>query len=315
MSFFKENPLVTIAIPAYKREYLYNAIESVLNQSYSNLELIIVDDHSPENLKDIVSSFKDERIKYYVNQNNIGKFNPVNNWNKCLSYARGEFFALLCDDDVYEPNFIEEMLYLAYKYPFINVFRARAEIIDGNGYVLDYYPSSPELETCFDYVWHVVHQLRRQTISEFMYRLKRVKYCNGYYPFPYAWYSDYFSVFRFSLDEGISSTSKILVKFRMSGINITSLGGYKLYALLEAINDFEREMKKFIDVNFHDKEKYLSAALKRRIYEDKMGLLYETSWKLFFRSFLLRKKYAIVLKMLFRVLFMRISKVVKSSFL
>ena len=55
--------------------------------------------------------------------------------------------------------------------------------------------------------------------------------------------------------------------------------------------------------------------LKRRIYEDKMGLLYETNWKFFFRSFLLRKKYAIVLKMLFRVLFMRISKAVKSSFL
>lgn len=308
MSLIEGNPLVTIAIPAYKGRYLYNAIESVLNQSYKNIELIVVDDCSPENLKEIVFSFKDDRIKYYRNKENLGRLNPVNNWNLCLSYAKGVFFALLCDDDVYEPSFVEEMLALAYKYPNSNVFRARASIVDCNDCIIDYYPSSPEFETCFDYVWHVAHQLRRQTVSEFMYRIERMKQCNGYHSFPYAWYSDYFSVFDFSLNGGICSTTRNLVKFRMSGINITSLGGSKIFYLLVAINEFEKETYVFIKDNFPGGERFLLDGIRKRIYEDKMGLLVVTNWNYFFKSFFYKRKYKLPLKMFFRVFYIRISR-------
>lgn len=216
------NPLVTVAIPTYKGVFLRNAIDSVLNQDYKNLELIIVNDQSPEDIGSIVKSYNDERIKYYVNESNIGGKDLVASWDRCLSYASGEFFCLLCDDDVYKPQLISTLLSLSYTYRECNVFRARCELIDIKGNVSELYPSCPCYETSYDYMYHVFKGLRRQTISEFMYRTEHIRKCGGYVHFPIAWHSDYWSTFNISREGGIASTNKVLVTFRMSGENISS---------------------------------------------------------------------------------------------
>ena len=129
MSMHK-NELVSIVIPAYKATYLKETIESALQQTYSNIEVIVVNDKSPYDISSIVRSFNDRRIRYYENEENIGGKDLVAQWNRCLSYAKGEYFCLLCDDDIYTPTFVEEMLRLAEKYPNCNVFRGRAVVID-----------------------------------------------------------------------------------------------------------------------------------------------------------------------------------------
>lgn len=65
--------LVSIGIPAYKATYLKEAIDSVLNQTYTKFELIIVNDKSPENIEEIISTYNDKRIRYYKNEDNLGK--------------------------------------------------------------------------------------------------------------------------------------------------------------------------------------------------------------------------------------------------
>lgn len=223
--------LVSVVIPAYKAEFLYRAISSVLEQTYTNIELIIVNDKSPENLDEIVSSSHDSRIIYYVNEKNIGANNPVENWNKCLSYAKGEYFCLLCDDDYYEPTFIEKMLKLADKFPSVSVFRARVRVVDSLGHLrkqspaYSIYPSAPEWESNLDYMWHIFSHYRSQTISEFMYRRRYIVQSGGFVSFPLAWYSDVASCILFAWNGGISSESEILVNFRMSGNNISSRFG------------------------------------------------------------------------------------------
>ena len=88
--------LVSIAIPAYKRKWLKEAIESALAQDYDNIELIIVDDHSPQNLREIVSPYlTNKRVSYHYNKENVGKDSVANNWNRCLEYAKGEFFVVM----------------------------------------------------------------------------------------------------------------------------------------------------------------------------------------------------------------------------
>ena len=61
----------SITIPAYKRSYLKEAIDSCLAQTYKDFELIIVNDASPEDLDSIVNSYSDNRIRYYKNETNI----------------------------------------------------------------------------------------------------------------------------------------------------------------------------------------------------------------------------------------------------
>ena len=57
----------SIAIPAFKSAFLKECIDSVLNQTYKNFELIIVNDHSPEDIRGIIEQFADIRIRYYEN--------------------------------------------------------------------------------------------------------------------------------------------------------------------------------------------------------------------------------------------------------
>lgn len=91
-------PLLSVAIPAYRgARHLPDAIDSVLAQSFGDFELIIVDDHSPDDTADIVARYRDPRIRYLRNENNLG---AQGNWNRCLDEARGTYFKLLPQDDV-----------------------------------------------------------------------------------------------------------------------------------------------------------------------------------------------------------------------
>lgn len=98
------NPLVSILTTAYNRqEFIAEAIESVLNSTYQNWELIIVDDGSKDNTVTIAKTYeaKDPRIKIYINEKNLGDY-P--NRNKAASYAKGEFLVWVDSDDTMFPD-------------------------------------------------------------------------------------------------------------------------------------------------------------------------------------------------------------------
>ena len=102
------SPLISVILPTYNGEkYLAETLESVLNQTYKNLEIIITDDCSTDRTVEIVKSYNDERIKLYVNEKNLG---IANNTNKALSLATGEFIMMQDHDDVSSPFRAEGML-------------------------------------------------------------------------------------------------------------------------------------------------------------------------------------------------------------
>jgi len=214
--------LVSIAIPAYKDFFLSEAIESALNQDYPNIELIIVNDCSPSDLGSIVNGFSDERIRYYVNKKNLGKRSIVHNWNRCLELAQGDFFVLLCDDDVLMPNFVSELLKLADQYPQCNVFHARREIIDvrdsGSHVIEDVWP---QYETGEAFTKNTLLGKRKHTISEFLYRTSHIQKIK-YQVFPVGFYSDDASLILLSQNGGITSSVEPLILFRYSDSHISS---------------------------------------------------------------------------------------------
>lgn len=205
--------LVTIAIPAYKKTYLAEAIQSALSQTYKNIELIIVDDNSPNDLISVVRQYDDQRIRYYRNGENLGKQNVVKNWNRCLQYARGEFFVLLCDDDLLEPDFVNELLLLAEKYPDCNVFHARRKVLNElNGEISDdsAWPEWESLETFYE---NKLKWIRLHTITEWMFRTDHIAPLR-YIEFPVAWGSDDISIINFAKVGGIASSQKTIATFR-----------------------------------------------------------------------------------------------------
>ena len=152
MTCKKNMPLVSIILPAYKDKYLYDMIDSLIHQSYTNFELIIVDDASPYNLRNIVSQFQDNRISYFRNQKNLGSENLVNNWNYCFTKAKGEFVVLSSDDDIYHPDFLSTLINLAEKYPNVDLFHCRTSVIDENRNLIYVSASIAEYESDIDFI-------------------------------------------------------------------------------------------------------------------------------------------------------------------
>lgn len=102
------NPLISICIPVYNGEKdLFRAIESCINQTYKNIEIIISDDDSKDKTEKIALDYaaKDKRIKYFKNENNFG---VVKNFLNAFKLASGEFVQLLNHDDWLSKNYIEE---------------------------------------------------------------------------------------------------------------------------------------------------------------------------------------------------------------
>jgi glycosyltransferase involved in cell wall biosynthesis len=105
-----EVPLVSAIIATYKRAGLVpKAIESVRRQTYRNLEIIVVDDESPDNTRDIVQAIPDDRIHYIRHEKNKGL--PAGR-NTGIRAATGEYIAFLDDDDEWRGDKIERQLRL-----------------------------------------------------------------------------------------------------------------------------------------------------------------------------------------------------------
>ncbi len=244
-----DKPLVTIAIPAYKAKGLADSIASALHQTYTNTEVLIVNDQSPQDVDEVVATFSDPRIRYFTNEVNIGKTDPSHNWNRCLQYARGQWFCLLCDDDCYEPTFVESLLALAERYPQCHVFRSGVTLTDGTGRDIGHHPDSPEWESLDQYIEGVLSGHRRQTIAEFLLHRDTMMQSGGYVNLPYAWGSDYLSIYRFAIDGGIASTTKRLMRYGDSGENLSS-DHLHMDVKLEAFRQYINQTRALIDTKF-----------------------------------------------------------------
>ncbi len=102
------SPLVSVCIPVYNCEkFIGSAIDSVLSQTFRDFELLIVDDCSTDGTSHIVKQYHDPRIRYVVNDANLGL---SGNWNKALSLALGSYIKILCDDDVLYPDCLKRQV-------------------------------------------------------------------------------------------------------------------------------------------------------------------------------------------------------------
>ena len=101
-------PTVSVCIPTYKGgQFIAATIDSVLAQTWTDFELIIVDDNSPDATEALIRGYLDARIRYVRNPRNLG---PEGNWNRCLELARGRYFKLLPHDDLLAPHCLAEQV-------------------------------------------------------------------------------------------------------------------------------------------------------------------------------------------------------------
>ena len=138
-----KNPKVSVCMPNYNYgRFIGQAIQSVLDQTFTDFEIIIVDDASTDNSVSVIKNFSDERIKFYQNEKNIGR---VKNINKCLSLASGEYVTLLPSDDIYLPTSLEKSVEILDSNPEVGLAYSSGGTIDEDGVVIrEHHPFSQD---------------------------------------------------------------------------------------------------------------------------------------------------------------------------
>ena len=125
-----KNPKASIIIPAYNHEkYIGEAIQSVLDQTFEDFELIIINDGSSDNTEAEILKFRDERIRYY-SQENRGLSATL---NRGLELARGKYFNFLPSDDAFFPEKLETQLKNFEEDPGLGLVFAYPQLVDAEG--------------------------------------------------------------------------------------------------------------------------------------------------------------------------------------
>lgn len=110
-----KNPKISCIMPAYNAgKYLKVAIDSILNQTFKDFELIIINDGSSDNTEDIILSYDDSRIVYIKNERNLKLMKTL---NKGIDKAKGEFISRMDSDDQAHPSLFERELQEFEKHP------------------------------------------------------------------------------------------------------------------------------------------------------------------------------------------------------
>ncbi|WP_413578504.1 glycosyltransferase family 2 protein [Bdellovibrio sp. HCB290] len=104
----QQSPLVSVLIPVFNcQDYIKETIQSVLEQTYTNLEVLIINDCSSDDTEIIINKFNDPRIRYFRNESNLKLIKTL---NKGVSYATGEYLVRLDGDDICHPDRINRQV-------------------------------------------------------------------------------------------------------------------------------------------------------------------------------------------------------------
>jgi glycosyltransferase involved in cell wall biosynthesis len=131
----RPQPLVSVAMPVYNAEkYLKQAIDSVLSQTYTHFELILVNDASSDRSKEIIHSYTDTRIRYFENAINLG---ITKTRNMCVQHAAGKYVAVLDNDDIALPSRLEKQVEFLEANTQYGVCGSFYDIINGDGHLVN----------------------------------------------------------------------------------------------------------------------------------------------------------------------------------
>lgn len=271
----------TFLLPAYKPDFFREALDSIKCQTFTDFKVIVSDDCSPYDLKSIYDDVcsQDTRFQFRRNLVNMGSKSLVSHWNLLVDMCDTEFLIMASDDDVYEPNFLEEADSLLQKYPKANLLRARSRVIDGEG-------NTKSEENAMD-EWldnlHFIHRIYLKDwaggIASFVYRTKRLKEVGNFIDFPSAWFSDDVTNFVMA-NEGCCLTKEIAFNVRNSDVNISGQWGNpedsrkKMQATYMNYKWMKNYMKKFKGYNDVDFLENVTTEYKYKVYTNVQSYIY-----------------------------------------
>lgn len=129
-----QSPLVSICIPTYNRAKMAGkAIDSALAQTYQNIEVVVVDNASTDDIESLIATYHDPRLKFNKNAKNLGLFG---NFNRCIELARGKYVHILHSDDFIDQNFTKTCISFLEEHKDVAMTFSSTVIVDEMGNTL-----------------------------------------------------------------------------------------------------------------------------------------------------------------------------------
>lgn len=156
-------PLVSVIVPNYNHApYLRERIDSILNQTFQDFELILLDDCSPDNSREIINSYKDNPHVSHIVLNEENSSNTFVQWERGIKLAQGKYIWIAESDDVAKPNLLETLINELRATPGAVVAFSHSQMIDSNSQPmsLTWHPkgSSGKVEV-YDGQWFLRHKM------------------------------------------------------------------------------------------------------------------------------------------------------------
>ena len=201
------NSFITVLMPVYNgAEYIIQAIESILNQSFTRFELLIVDDCSEDNSVDIIKSYNDQRINLISNVHNIGQTRTL---NKGIKLAQGKYIARMDQDDISKNNRLDLQSSFLIKNPDIVLLGSNCKYIDSKSEVTGYW------QTCTSHVDIINSFCRQNPFAHSSVIFEKDKIIGlGCYPDNYSYAQDLALWSNICLKYKVANLNEYLVKIR-----------------------------------------------------------------------------------------------------
>lgn len=143
------NPLISVIIPNYcHAQYLDQRIQSVLNQTYDNFEIIILDDCSPDDgaSRAVIEKYRENSHVSHIVYNETNSGSTFIQWNKGIELSKGDYCWIAESDDFCEPNFLETLVAQVMSYPDVSVAYCIPQFVDKEGQLIRPIPESEQIK-------------------------------------------------------------------------------------------------------------------------------------------------------------------------
>lgn len=228
---------IGVLIPTYNRKaYLEEAVRSVSGQTYSNLEIIVIDNGSCDECGNLVARLKDPRIQYVHNKKNLGLLGSIRKGMKLFS-SRTVWCTILPDDDLLDQAFILSMAEYVRCHPQIDVVHGHRILIDANGNRRSQVPMPPERETAFEYLTNRARLVRKTFLTGVFFSRAAYESIGGYPRFTTGMASDDGLIFALAIKQGLYFNRYAVSSIRRHA-KAESLSGMDPLRHFQAMSDF-----------------------------------------------------------------------------
>lgn len=223
---------IGVLIPTYNRKhYLAQALQSVLDQTHDELEIIVIDNGSTDGTGEFMSGVTDQRVRYIINDHNLGMTGSINKGIRLFS-DQVEWCIVLCDDDTLHLDFVSQMIIFLVVHPGMLVAYGHIIFTDERLNELRHAVEGPDVESAISYLHARTYAKRESYLSSLIFHKQSFIEIEGYPRFATGWATDDALIFHLAAKGGNvgyhrSATCHIRIHEKAESVSIP--GGFKTH--------------------------------------------------------------------------------------